>query len=77
MLIIVAIRSVLLAVGGAPFPRRILVSDETKPSTRFNVPRLRVTWIVHHLSVGTHLTCIRCAESLQDWVMEPTAMALP
>jgi hypothetical protein len=22
---------------------------------RFNVQRLRVTWIVHHLSVGTHL----------------------
>lgn len=28
-------------------------SDED--TARFNVQRLRVTWIVHHLSVGTHL----------------------
>jgi len=33
------------------FIQRCAVDDKA----RFNVQRLRVTWIVHHLSVGTHL----------------------
>ena len=39
---------------------------------RFNVQRLRVTWIVHHLSVGTHLIEFQRMAGVLSWPARET-----